>query len=246
MPRVSALIEEKGFDLMGLEEVCTPQADYLRRTFPGWGLVGVATNDAERARTSHANGVFFRKDRFEVEEWGWFGLSETPDVPGVKSWGTMCVRACTWARMKDLADGGRFMIFNTHFDHRSQLAREKGMELILSEIEARNTGRLPVVLLGDFNSVPSSPQVLAAMKKLSWAYKISGTPPKGPYRTDNSWKFVPPEKENAEAGNRIDLIFLTPGTKVFSHETFGDFYGDGLYPSDHFPVKAVIEFKVSK
>ena len=27
-----------------------------------------------------------------------------------------------------------------------------------------------------------------------------------------------------------------------SHETFGDFYGDNFYPSDHFPLKAVIEF----
>jgi hypothetical protein len=28
---------------------------------------------------------------------------------------------------------------------------------------------------------------------------------------------------------------------VASHETFGDFYGDNFYPSDHFPLKAVIE-----
>ena len=34
--------------------------------------------------------------------------------------------------------------------------------------------------------------------------------------------------------------FLTPGTKVMSHETFGDFYGDNFYPSDHFPIRAVI------
>ena len=242
MPHVTGLIEEKGFDLMGLQEVCTQQADFIRRAFPGWGLVGVATNDAERARTSHANGIFFRRDRFRVDDWGWFGLSETPEVPGVKSWGTVCVRACTWAQMTDVVDNRRFLFFNTHFDHRSQEAREKGMALVLARIRARNAENLPVILTGDFNSVAESPQIQLAKKALVRAYEVSATPPTGPFRTDNSWKFVPPEKEDATAGDRIDHIFLTPGTKVMSHETFGDFYGDNLYPSDHFPLKAVIEF----
>ena len=242
MPHVTGLIEEKGFDLMGLQEVCTQQADFIRKTFPGWGLVGVATNDAERSRTSHANGIFFRKSRFRVDDWGWFGLSETPDVPGVKSWGTMCVRACTWAQMTDVVDNRRFLFFNTHFDHRSQEAREKGMALVLVRIRARNIANLPVILTGDFNSVAESPQIMLAKKTLVRAYEISATPPRGPFRTDNCWRFVPPEKEDAKSGKRIDHIFLTPGTKVVSHETFGDFYGDNFYPSDHFPLKTVIEF----
>ena len=242
MPHVTGLIKDKGFDLMGLQEVCTQQADFIRKAFPDWGLVGVATNDAERSRTSHANGIFFRKDRFSVDEWGWFGLSETPDVPGVKSWGTMCVRACTWARMTDRVEDRKFLFFNTHFDHRSQQAREKGMELVLAKIAEKNREGLPVILCGDFNSRVESPQIQLAKKTLSRAFEISATPPKGPFRTDNCWKFVPPERENEKAGNRIDHIFLTPGIKVASHETFGDFYGDNFYPSDHFPMKVLMEW----
>ena len=86
-----------------------------------------------------------------------------------------------------------------------------------------------------------SPQIQLAKKSLARAFEISATPPKGPFRTDNCWKFVPPENEDEKAGNRIDHIFLTPGTKVTDYETFGDFYGDNFYPSDHFPVKALIE-----
>ena len=172
MPHVTGLIKEKGFDLMGLQEVCTPQAEFIRREFPGWGLVGVATNDAERSRTSHANGIFFRRDRFKVLDWGWFGLSETPDVPGMKDWGTMCVRACTWALMEDVKDSRQFMFFNTHFDHRSQLARENGMKLILAEIRARNARKLPVILTGDFNSTVESPQIQLAKKTLVRAYEM--------------------------------------------------------------------------
>lgn len=246
MPRVTGLIEEKGFDLMGLQEVCSGQADFIRSAFPGWGLVGVATDDTERGNTGHANAIFYRKDRFRVLDWGWFAISETPDVPGSKSWGTMCVRSCTWAKIADLADKREFFLFDTHFDHRSQEAREKGMELVLAEIRARNAKGLPVMLMGDFNSSPESPEIRFAKKTLSRAYEVSETPPKGPFRTDNCWRFVPPEKEDETAGKRIDHIFLTPGTRVASHETFGDFYGDNFYPSDHFPLKAVVELPPAK
>ena len=41
----------------------------------------------------------------------------------------------------------------------------------------------------------------------------------------------------------MDHIFLAPGTRVTSHETFGDFYGDNFYPSGHFPMKVVIDFR---
>lgn len=241
MPHVTGLIEEKGFDLMGLQEVCSQQADFIRKAMPDWGLVGVATNDVERGDTGHANGVFFRKDRFRVVDWGWFAISDTPDVPGSKAWNTMCVRSCTWALVKDMKDNREFFFFNAHFDHRSQEAREKGMALVLAEIRARNKKKLPVMLMGDFNSSAESPQIQLAKKTLSRAYEISEMPPMGPFRTDNCWRFVPPDKEDAKAGNRIDHIFLTPGTKVMSHETFGDFYGDNFYPSDHFPMKAIIE-----
>ena len=242
MPRVMGLIEEKGFDLMGLQEVGGPQTVFIRKAMPDWELVGTVTDDAERSRTSHANGIFYRKDRFRVEDWGWFAISETPDVPGSKSWDTMCDRACTWARMTDKKDNREFLFFNTHFDHRSQLAREKGMELILARIAEKNPdGKLPVILCGDFNSNVESPQIQLAKKSLARAYEINATPPKGPFRTDNCWKFVSPENEDEKSGNRIDHIFLTPGTKVTGYETFGDFYGDNFYPSDHFPVKAILE-----
>ena len=158
MPHVTRLIREKDFDLMGLQEVGGPQTTFIVEDMPGWGLVGTVTNDVERSRTSHANGIFYRKDRFRVDDWGWFAISETPQVPGSKSWGTMCVRACTWAKMTDLADGRPLWFFNTHFDHRSQEAREKGMALILAEIRARNAKmNLPVILMGDFNSWSFSP-----------------------------------------------------------------------------------------
>ena len=39
----------------------------------------------------------------------------------------------------------------------------------------------------------------------------------------------------------MTAIAATSGTKVASHETFGDFYGDNFYPSDHFPLRVFME-----
>ena len=124
---------------------------------------------------------------------------------------------------------------------RQLMAAVFAMAAALARIAAarRNTG-LPVILCGDFNSVVDTPQIVAAKRVLNLAFDRSETPPTGPVRTDNEWKYRPPEEETS--GPRIDHIFLTSGTRVASYETFGDSYGDGLYPSDHFPVKAVIEF----
>lgn len=240
MPKVVEAIEGKGFDLMGLQEVATPQAEFLRRALPEWGLVGVATNDVERARYGHANGILYRKDRFSVSRWGCFALSTTPDVPGSSAWGSKCVRSCTWAILEDRLDARAIMFFDTHLDHRSQEAREKGMALVLENIARANDRGLPVILTGDFNSTNGSPQIAAAKSALWRAYEHSEKPPTGPVRTDNCWKYRSPSEETD--GQRIDHIFLAPGTRVMSHETFGDSYGDGFYPSDHFPVKVVIEF----
>lgn len=54
MPHVTGLIEEKGFDLMGLQEVCSQQADFIRRTMPDCGLVGVAPTESSSRRRATA------------------------------------------------------------------------------------------------------------------------------------------------------------------------------------------------
>ena len=78
------------------------------------------------------NVIFYRKAKFRILGSGSWHLSEKPHVCGSKSWNSECVRFVNWV----LLDGpfGRVRVINTHFDHASQLAREKASEMINEEI----------------------------------------------------------------------------------------------------------------
>lgn len=240
MPSVAAALKARDCDLVGLQECATPQAEFLRTNLPGWQLVGVATNDTVRRKTSQANGILYRPARLGLLDWGTFSISDTPEVPGSMSWNTKCVRSCTWALFRDLKSGRRIMHFNTHFDHKSEDARREGMKLVLGKMDELTPTGAVRILTGDLNSPPDSEPIARARQKLMRAFEISETPPKGPWRTDNLWKTLPPDENlvRRDVGHRIDHVFVSPGVRVRSHETFVDFATPGFYASDHFMLVA--------
>jgi endonuclease/exonuclease/phosphatase family metal-dependent hydrolase len=224
--RVRELIRKHGFDLVGLQEATSNQIDDLLSE--GWAYVGVGRDDGKRG--GEASCIFYRKDRFEVRATDTFWLSETPEVPGSKSWEAGCPRVCTWARLSDRKSGREFFYFNTHLDHMSEAARVNGMALILERLKQIVQGR-PVLLTGDLNATPGSVTITRAAAVLQEAFKLTRTPHQGPVATSNGFKFdrVPTAK--------IDHIFVSGGVEVLSHATFDDSQ-NGLFPSDHFPVAA--------
>lgn len=224
--RVRALFQRHGFDLMGLQEATSNQVDDLLTE--GWAYVGAGREDGRRG--GEASCIFYKKSRFEVIDSGTFWLSETPEVPGSKSWATACTRVCTWARMKDRVTGLDFAHFNTHLDHMSAAARENGMALILKRMPQLAQGR-PVFLTGDMNATPGTPPIRRATAALRDAATLSRTPPSGPAETFNGFKFD--EKPKV----RIDYIFVSGGIEVKTYATLNDSQNK-LYPSDHFPVAA--------
>jgi endonuclease/exonuclease/phosphatase family metal-dependent hydrolase len=229
--RVRALIQLHRFDLMGLQEATEKQIDDLLTE--GWAYVGVGRDDGKRG--GEASCIFYKKARFEVLESGTFWLSETPEVPGSKSWDTACTRICTWARMTDRKTGKAFVYFNTHLDHMSAAAREQGMALILKRIKAIDKV-IPVLLTGDMNAGPDSKPIALAKEVLRDAFALSRTPHTGPVATINSFKF------RKKATACIDYIFVSTGVSVLTHATLDDSEKE-LYPSDHFPVVADVLFE---
>lgn len=248
--RVRELIKKRDFDLMGLQEATSNQVDDLLSE--GWAYVGVGRDDGKRG--GEASCIFYKTERFEVRETGTFWLSETPEVPGSKSWGTACTRVCTWADVKDRKSGKKFVYFNTHLDHMSKEAREQGMKLILSRMAHYAQGR-PVFLTGDMNAYPDTRSADAATAQQDFknngpkdpqsfgpyrvatdnlrdSFDITRTPHAGPIKTFSGFKYV----EHPE-GQPIDYIFVSAGIDVLTHATLNDSENQ-LYPSDHFPVAA--------
>ena len=248
---LAAFIGKLDLDAFGLQEVCPDQADYLTNSLPHYTMVGVHREDGKRK--GEASPVFFRKDRFEAIKSGTFWLSETPDVPGSKSWNTACTRVCSWMLLKDKRTGNTFCFANAHTDHKSELARKNGMLLIIERMREFAPAGTPIVFTGDHNCTETSEPAMAVSALLKDTLYSTETPPSGPWRTYNGWKWKDSETTIGEAlkmqsgareeqGPRIDYIYVSEGIRVKSHASRADSRpGVSLYPSDHFPVTAEIE-----
>lgn len=251
---VVAQIRKMDLDAFGLQEVRPEQAAYFREQLPEWEFVG-EHRGADR-KSDEASPVFFRKSRFSALKSGTFWLSETPDVPGRRGWGAACPRVCSWAWLEDVKTGRTFCFANTHTDHVSALARKNGMLLIVERMREFG-GNAPIVFTGDHNCTENEDPAQTMAKILDNALYVSSTPVKGPWRTFTGWRHVAEERTALEAlklpvaernakkefGPRIDYIYVSKGVKVSDYTTWNDVRpGTTLYPSDHFPVTAVVEF----
>ena len=235
------LVKKMDLDVFGLQEVCPDQAQYLRENLSEYEFVG-EHREADR-RSGEASPVCYRKSRFEALKKGTFWLSETPDVPGLKGWGAACPRVCSYLVLKDKVTGGRFCFANTHTDHVSALAREKGMLLILERMKEFGEGA-PIVFTGDHNCCYDEPPAQAVRQVLKDARDITETKDPGPRNTFQGfgkYKDGPVNRKGVTKDYCIDYIYVSDGTRVLDFETHDDKRpGTDLYPSDHYPVSATI------
>ena len=264
-----ALLKKMDLDVFGLQEVMPAQAEFLREKLPEYDYVGEFRN--EDRVSGEASPVCYRKDRFEALKSGTFWLSETPDVPGLKGWGAACPRVCSYLILRDKRTGAKFCFANTHTDHVSALAREKGMMLILERMKKFGEGA-PIVFTGDHNCRETDVPAIAVSGVLTNALYACETTPTGSWRTFNGWEWrenevstvealkATPEVRNARSGSpdgtgrkketygaRIDYIYVTPGTRVLDYSTIDATRpGTQLYPSDHFPLMATVSFNTGK
>lgn len=218
-------------DIIGLQEALKHQIDELQDRLPGYSWIGVGRDDGkERGEFSP---IFYRTGRFELIETDTFWLSETPDVPGSKSWDAAITRVVTWAKLKDLNSGQELLIYNTHFDHIGEQARLESAKIIRERI--LETEELPLILTGDFNVSESSDvySVLADTPGLQDARYASQSGHQGPTASFSDWEVL------REPETRIDYIFVNDRVRVLNHQIADDQY-DGRYPSDHLPVVAEV------
>ncbi|MEX0600967.1 MAG: endonuclease/exonuclease/phosphatase family protein [Rhodothermales bacterium] len=226
---VASMIRFHGADVAGLQEALKGQIDDLQALLPEYNWLGVGRADGEEA--GEFSPIFYRTDRLEALRHDTFWLSETPEVPGSKSWDAAIERIATWAEFRDRETNERFLAVNTHFDHRGEEARARSAELILERIEML-ADDLPVVLTGDFNTVESGEPYRILTGGLADALAASRTPHHGPTSTWSGFEAVEPDR-------RIDFIFVNNGMKVMKHAVLSDTWGD-RFPSDHLPVLAEI------
>jgi len=234
---VARLIGFYGPALFGVQEALYGQMKDLEERLPDYAWVGVGRDDGDKQ--GEFSAIFYREDRYEKEDSGTFWLSETPLIRGSLGWDAACVRIVTWVKMSDRMSGETFYMFNTHFDHRGIVAREKSAELLISKVN-EIAGDFPVIVTGDFNSRDSSKiyKILTSTTDIKKNIKcclkdsklISRTAAYGPDATFNGFG-------RSDHAQRIDYIFVADPFVVQKYGVLCEHW-NGIYPSDHMPVLA--------
>jgi len=239
---VCDVIRDHPSDVVGLQEALRFQIDTIRQAHPVYGEIGVAREDGNNE--GEYSSVLYRTDRFGVGESGTFWFSDTPEVAGSNTWGNACVRICSWARLIETKTGKAFYIYNLHLDHVSQPSREKSAVLLAKRIKNRRY-KEPFVVTGDFNTSENNP-VVTYLKGQIAVDGPDGSKAKTPVPMADTFRVLYPDVKDVRTahgfrggrkGNKIDYVFVPPGTKVLEAEILYDNV-DGRYPSDHYPVIA--------
>ncbi|MCZ6834314.1 MAG: endonuclease/exonuclease/phosphatase family protein [Planctomycetota bacterium] len=227
-------------DLLGTQEVLDFQATFLRQQLPEYEFVGVGRNDGKLK--GEMTAIFYRRDRFKKITEGHFWMSETPEVPGSKSWDTSLSRMTSWVELQDVQSEKHLFLFNTHFDHRGQQARLESAKL-LRQMAIDLSKDTPFIIIGDFNA-PAHMDLGKTHETL-----LHGDRSDGITLLDTFQVLHPEEVRGVTTfggfkdrihGPRIDWIIVSEGFKIQASSIVRTSY-NGSFPSDHYPVTAILE-----
>lgn len=229
---LSSFLNSYSPDIFGTQEGWQPQLNDLHSLVPDY-LMSDSHRDWIEDRMYPT--IFVKKDRFDILTSGDIWLSETPEVPATKSFGSAFPRLCTWAKVRDKDNQKELFIVDVHLDHLKTETRQEQIKVLITEVQKVNTESLPMFLLGDFNEAPQD-----EVRRILVDSSLELVDPWFMFR-----KKEEPSHHNfkghREDGARIDWILCSPELTPLEIELYKE-NDQGIYPSDHFPVFASFKF----
>lgn len=226
-PLVMKQISQTEPDIICFQEVTQIHQGYLDNALQGYGSVYKYRNKGYAESTP----IYYSSAKFKLIDSGGFWLSETPDKQS-KGWGAANYRVCVYAILEQLSNGERLVVFNTHLDHESELARINGIQLVLEKIA--EFGNYPSMLIGDMNSYAGSTTYKSATESFVDSRTVAEQTMDS--FTFNDWG----EDKSLEAYGAIDFCFLSKSDFNVSEYSVLNQKVDGKYASDHFALKIVM------
>jgi endonuclease/exonuclease/phosphatase family metal-dependent hydrolase len=225
-------------DLLGIQEDLNRQKNYLDDQLTSYNVV--AGKGAQGGSSGEFVSILYKRSRFTQLDAGEFWLSDTPTVAGSETWGGALPRKVTWVELRDNnRPDFTFVFMNTHWDHKSADARQASAALRRSKVRELAPGT-PVVITGDFNADQGG-DAYRRMTGLDNADSVRDF--------DDTYREIHPQDSgtvgtahgfDGKAGDgRIDWILHDHDFTTIDADLDRTSY-DGLYPSDHFPITAVI------
>ncbi len=213
-------------DVFGIQEGLIHQVKEIDSGLEDYAYFGVGRDFGDE-RGEHT-AIFYNTKTVALIDESTFWLSTSPQTPS-KGWDAALPRTCTYGVFKIKNSGARFMVFNTHFDHKGDQAREKSSKLILKKIKELNPENYPVVVTGDFNLESNSKGVQIILSEMKDSFEEAGKNAFGPKGTFNGFRI------DKAVERRIDYIFVSDEFKIIKSAILSD-SDDARYPSDHLPV----------
>ncbi|AWI09085.1 endonuclease/exonuclease/phosphatase family protein [Ereboglobus luteus] len=271
MPLVIEVMSNKaggtGYDFIGTQETSIHpnaelhQVNQLADAMRRYGSLHAAVSGEENSKVAKkfalTNMIFWRKDRWEIDpdDSGTFWLSDTPEIPGSNTWSPVDPktgkstnkggqRNVSYGLFHEIANGKRtgkkVYFYNTHLNVFVPEARMKSAILIMDRIKNRKDKSAPIILTGDFNSLRDDSRGDGYIYKYLTGFPIkfedaTYTPPQA--LTEAFEEAGPKEKLP-----RIDFIFSSKGLKPASAANV-DIRRNGIRPSDHAPIAAVLNWE---
>ena len=227
--QISDIINDYKPDLVGMQEVqgkhVNTSGQYYQKYLPDYGIVYYSHGDYE-----YGAPILYLKSKFTLVESGTYWLSDTPNQVSKYS-DSDYVRSCVWAKFKDKATGGEFVMINTHIDYVAT-ANIKQVKKLL-ELTANKFEDLPLIYTADWNMYRTSAGYKAMNAAGFESTEASGA---GAYKTSTF-------PNGVEA---IDFCFVkSEDFKTVSYKVINDHeYCDTA--SDHYPVVSDIAFAVKE
>jgi len=165
-------------DIICMQELLEHQEVFLHEQVPGYCAHGIPF-DPENPAGRHVV-IFFRRNRFALEAAGGFYLSETPHVPGSKSWGSANIHLASTVSLWDRESHQRCEVLNTHLDVAGPAVRERQSQLVREYADVFPEDR-PLVLCGDMNSTWHERTIARLLERWRDPEGPEG-PPKGAHR----------------------------------------------------------------
>ena len=215
------MVASVGCHIVGFQEVLARQRADLEAGLEGYNWIGQgrdAGGDGEQCCLAIQSSL-------EVLDSGTFWLCPTPDIPGSLGWDAQLTRICTWAKLA--RDGKEFTVFNSHWDHRGQVARVESARLLFDRVMAVSE---PVLLMGDFNVPPDSEPLALLTSALQDTYAEAN-----PGSQAGTFHGFGQKLDGA----RIDYLLASPEFLIIDGRILDQ--PEGPYPSDHFAVMGSYE-----
>jgi len=224
---VLKLFQSQQPDFIATQEANDFQIDFLADNLSGYAYIGRRMP----APKFWQDNILFYQRSIRCKEQVQFFLSETPLIPS-RSFGSQFPRQGTLGLFH--IDNRALVCINTHFDF--ETPAQMGAARVLKEQLASFPGEIPAIVMGDFNATPDSPCYQWFIGK-----EVDGE--KGLHLEETHRSPYPSTFHHftgEPTGGYIDWILYRGPLQLKGCEVLHD-QVDGIYPSDHYPVKAVFQ-----